>query len=90
MPNLPEPPVKPPLSAEAIMDMRGRVLRGEPVSDEELQHALDSLQFLRSGAVASSATAKAAKAASTPVIATPTESLADRMARFKSKKASSA
>lgn len=75
----PESP-KPPLTAEQLVDLRARVLRGEEVSDEELKHALNSLAMSR-GVAPAPGSGKEPKVA----VYQPKGSLADRMAAFKAK-----
>jgi len=71
------------MTPEEIVDLRRRVLNDEPVSDDELRLALQSLAQSRivSGAVGTQKRAK-----SEPDY-TPKGSLADRMAAFQAKKA---
>lgn len=68
---------QPPMSAEALVDLRRRVLANEPVSDDELRHALSSLAMARGTAPTG---AKAATA-----VYEPKGSIADRFAAFKAK-----
>ena len=72
---------KPPMSAEQLVDLRARVLRGEAVSDDELRHALSSLAMARGTATATSTTGKSAKEPAYK----PAGSLADRFKAFQSK-----
>lgn len=72
---------KPPMTAQELVDLRARVLRGEAVTDEELRHALSSLAMARGTAAA----APSKGASSTPAYV-PSGSLADRFAAFKNKK----
>lgn len=74
---------KPPMSAEQLIDLRARVLRGETVSDDELRHALSSLAMARgTGATAASQSSGKKVAA---VDYKPAGSVAERFAAFKAK-----
>lgn len=69
-----------PMSPEQLVDLRRRVLANEPVSDEELKLALQTLALSRM-------TAGVGKAARTKEPNyTPQGSIADRFAAFKQKK----
>ena len=72
---------KAPMTAQQLVDLRARVLRGEAVSDEELRHALSSLAMQRGVASTPSATKADPKVA----VYQPKGSLAERMAAFKAK-----
>lgn len=80
-PQQPQQTAKPPMSADQLIDLRARVLRGEAVSDDELRHALSSLAMQRGTASASSPKVGAAK---DPAYK-PTSSLADRFKAFQKK-----
>ncbi len=72
------PPVSAaPMTAEALVDLRRRVLANEPVSDDELRHALSSLAMARGTAPTGAKTATAVYEAK--------GSIADRFAAFKAK-----
>lgn len=74
----PTPPAtpRPPMSPEQLVDLRRRVLAKEPVSDDELRHALETTANVRG-------TGPAPKAAKVDTSYQPQGSLAERFANFK-------
>jgi len=69
------------MSPEQIVDLRQRVLRSEPVTDDELRHALSSLALARA-----TVSGARAKSASGDTVYAPKGALSDRFAAFKSAK----